>query len=185
MFCLDCLHCLAAILPVAPAVSSKKKKLIDNETKLLNSSMFHFFCRPITGKKENPVSFFNNSRSTQLDSGWHCLNCTRARTQRPSHAIFPRHPIDPVSTTPSVCHRLAVMSMTCRYTAQRCARQLRVAGHARPSLAIAPQRVARRHNSTEAAVDPKISSIVDQISQLTLLETASLVSSLKVSGREA
>ncbi|KAK9479731.1 54S ribosomal protein L12 mitochondrial [Lipomyces japonicus] len=36
-----------------------------------------------------------------------------------------------------------------------------------------------RHNSTEAAVDPKISSIVDQISGLTLLETADLVSLLK------
>lgn len=42
----------------------------------------------------------------------------------------------------------------------------------------------RRYNSTEAEaapVDPKISAIVDQISQLTLLETADLVSSLKVS----
>ncbi|ODQ64089.1 ClpS-like protein [Nadsonia fulvescens var. elongata DSM 6958] len=39
----------------------------------------------------------------------------------------------------------------------------------------------RRFNSTEAAavVDPKISAIVDQISTLTLLETASLVSELK------
>jgi len=36
----------------------------------------------------------------------------------------------------------------------------------------------RRHNST-AAVDPKIASIVDQISGLTLLQTAELVSSLK------
>lgn len=42
----------------------------------------------------------------------------------------------------------------------------------------------RRYNSTEAEaapVDPKISAIVDQIGQLTLLETADLVSSLKVS----
>lgn len=41
----------------------------------------------------------------------------------------------------------------------------------------------RRFNSTEAAsagpVDPKISSIVDQISTLTLLETAALVKELK------
>jgi hypothetical protein len=43
--------------------------------------------------------------------------------------------------------------------------------------------MTRRYNSTEAAaaaVNPKISAIVDQISQLTLLETADLVSSLKV-----
>lgn len=79
------------------------------------------------------------------------------------------------------------MSMTCRYAAQRCASQLRMASRVRPtgaamaSFCVAPQqRIARRHNSTEAAVDPKISTIVDQISQLTLLETASLVSSLKV-----
>lgn len=39
----------------------------------------------------------------------------------------------------------------------------------------------RRYNSTEAATNPKIAQIVDQISQLTLLETADLVSSLKVS----
>ena len=38
----------------------------------------------------------------------------------------------------------------------------------------------RRQNSTEAPANPKIAGIVDQISQLTLLETADLVSSLKV-----
>ncbi|RYP45898.1 hypothetical protein DL768_007818 [Monosporascus sp. mg162] len=37
----------------------------------------------------------------------------------------------------------------------------------------------RRHNSTEAPMNPKVAGIVDQISQLTLLETADLVSSLK------
>lgn len=67
--------------------------------------------------------------------------------------------------------------MSCRY-AQRCAQQLRTAGRVRPTGAVFAS-VARRHNSTDAAVDPKISTIVDQISQLTLLETASLVSSLK------
>lgn len=40
------------------------------------------------------------------------------------------------------------------------------------------QGIARRHNSTEA-VNAKITGIVDQISQLTLLETADLVASLK------
>jgi len=39
---------------------------------------------------------------------------------------------------------------------------------------------SRRFNSTEAAAsNPKIDTIVDQISQLTLLETADLVSTLK------
>ncbi|ODQ73808.1 hypothetical protein LIPSTDRAFT_271490 [Lipomyces starkeyi NRRL Y-11557] len=38
---------------------------------------------------------------------------------------------------------------------------------------------AIRHNSTSAEANPKISSIVDQISGLTLLETADLVALLK------
>lgn len=43
-------------------------------------------------------------------------------------------------------------------------------------------RVARRFNSTEAAaaVSPKIAAIVDDISKLTLIETAALVKELKV-----
>jgi large subunit ribosomal protein L7/L12 len=61
---------------------------------------------------------------------------------------------------------------------------LRTAGALRPSTAAARIVCApRRHNSTEAAAapeNPKISAIVDQISKLTLLETADLVSSLKV-----
>ncbi|KAF5095269.1 hypothetical protein D0Z03_001877 [Geotrichum reessii] len=47
---------------------------------------------------------------------------------------------------------------------------------------IRTSQIARRFNSTEAAaapVDPKISAIVDDISKLTLLETASLVKELK------
>ncbi|TLD34039.1 hypothetical protein PspLS_00475 [Pyricularia sp. CBS 133598] len=69
------------------------------------------------------------------------------------------------------------MSISCRYAAQCCSRQLRVSPSIRVS-GVAVQRIARRHNSTEAA-SPKIITIVDQISQLTLLETAELVSSLK------
>ncbi|KAJ5726681.1 54S ribosomal protein L12 [Penicillium malachiteum] len=69
--------------------------------------------------------------------------------------------------------------------AARCCRQL--SGSVRPSsLRIASTYTARtpasrRWESTETAapVNPKISQIVDQISQLTLLETADLVSSLK------
>ncbi|CAK7567034.1 MAG: 54S ribosomal protein L12, mitochondrial [Sporothrix epigloea] len=70
--------------------------------------------------------------------------------------------------------------MSCRFAAQRCAQHLQTASRVRPaSLSIASQRMSRRYNSTEATLDPKISTIVDQISQLTLLETASLVSTLK------
>lgn len=77
------------------------------------------------------------------------------------------------------------MSMSCRYAAQCCARQLRASSAApirASSSFLQQQRMTRRYNSTEAAAatNPKISAIVDQISQLTLLETADLVSSLKV-----
>jgi large subunit ribosomal protein L7/L12 len=52
---------------------------------------------------------------------------------------------------------------------------------ARPAVGGAQQRIQRRWQSDAAAVptNPKIATIVDQISQLTLLETADLVSTLK------
>ncbi|KAI5465607.1 ribosomal protein L7/L12 C-terminal domain-containing protein [Mariannaea sp. PMI_226] len=75
------------------------------------------------------------------------------------------------------------MAMSCRYAAQSCARQLRSTAAARaPAQMFRVAASSRRWNSTEAAeapVNPKIQTIVDQISQLTLLETADLVSSLK------
>ncbi|KAI7787619.1 hypothetical protein LA080_014988 [Diaporthe eres] len=74
------------------------------------------------------------------------------------------------------------MSLSCRYAAQCCARQLRSTPTLRSTGAVAQQRISRRYQSTDAAAaptNPKIASIVDQISQLTLLETADLVSSLK------
>ncbi|RFN52180.1 54s ribosomal protein l12 [Fusarium flagelliforme] len=73
------------------------------------------------------------------------------------------------------------MAMSCRYAAQSCARQLRSARAARaPAQFARIPATSRRWNSSEAApTNPKIEAIVDQISQLTLLETADLVSSLK------
>ncbi|KAF9736976.1 hypothetical protein PMIN06_004115 [Paraphaeosphaeria minitans] len=55
------------------------------------------------------------------------------------------------------------------------------ASYLRPTAAFAQQRIARRWQSSDAAApaNPKIATIVDQISQLTLLETADLVSTLK------
>ncbi|TVY82547.1 54S ribosomal protein L12, partial [Lachnellula suecica] len=68
------------------------------------------------------------------------------------------------------------MSMTCQAAARSCVRSLRLQS---PRTCLA-QAQRRRWASTEATVsNPKISGIVDQISQLTLLETADLVSSLK------
>ncbi|KAJ4391332.1 54S ribosomal protein L12, mitochondrial [Gnomoniopsis smithogilvyi] len=74
------------------------------------------------------------------------------------------------------------MSLSCRYAAQCCARQIRSTSSLRTTGALAQQRITRRYQSTEAAAaptNPKIAGIVDQISQLTLLETADLVTSLK------
>ncbi|PMB69765.1 54S ribosomal protein L12, mitochondrial [Beauveria bassiana] len=76
------------------------------------------------------------------------------------------------------------MAMSCRYAARSCARQLRSASTLRaPTQTLRLGATSRRYNSTEAAAEapanPKIAEIVDQISKLTLLETADLVSSLK------
>ncbi|KAE9368079.1 ClpS-like protein [Stipitochalara longipes BDJ] len=78
------------------------------------------------------------------------------------------------------------MSLPCQHAARSCVRSLRTS-HVNlrtPIKAIVGHRrtngQARRWVSTEtAAANPKISGIVDQISQLTLLETADLVASLK------
>ncbi|KAL6895950.1 ClpS-like protein [Trichoderma longibrachiatum] len=73
------------------------------------------------------------------------------------------------------------MASPCRFVARSCARQLRSAAAPRsPAQTLRVSCASRRYNSTEAeAVNPKIADIVDQISKLTLLETADLVSSLK------
>ncbi|KAH7416676.1 ribosomal protein L7/L12, C-terminal/adaptor protein ClpS-like protein [Cadophora sp. MPI-SDFR-AT-0126] len=75
------------------------------------------------------------------------------------------------------------MSLSCQSAARSCVRSLRSSSSLRLSSAAVAQRrhtPAKRWASTEtAAANPKISGIVDQISQLTLLETADLVASLK------
>lgn len=76
-----------------------------------------------------------------------------------------------------------IMSISSNHIAKCCARSLR--SSSRPTYAVCTQRQrtapSRRWESTAAASNPKISTIVDQIGQLTLLETADLVSTLKVS----
>ncbi|KAL8730172.1 MAG: hypothetical protein Q9166_004255 [cf. Caloplaca sp. 2 TL-2023] len=78
------------------------------------------------------------------------------------------------------------MSVSCASTMRCCARALRSSSRLRfasQSTTCQYQRrtpPTRRHESTTAApTNPKITTIVDQISQLTLLETADLVSNLK------
>lgn len=65
--------------------------------------------------------------------------------------------------------------------ASRCCSRLARTAVASPALRLAPTAAhPRRWNSAAAAANPKISDIVDKISGLTLLETADLVSLLKV-----
>jgi transcriptional regulator NrdR family protein len=78
------------------------------------------------------------------------------------------------------------MSMTCPRCAFRASRLITSRNAIQRSLRQTQQ--ARRWQSTEAAatvnliaVNPKIDGIVDQIGKLTLLETADLIKSLKVS----
>jgi len=82
-----------------------------------------------------------------------------------------------------------IMSTTCQFAARRFALSARssrasVTCKSSASYLQSRQTSSRRWASTEAtgaaSSNPKISTIVDQISQLTLLETADLVSTLKV-----
>ncbi|MCJ1310583.1 hypothetical protein MMC25_004248 [Agyrium rufum] len=77
------------------------------------------------------------------------------------------------------------MSVISPFAGGICARCLRQSIRSSPITSLTASRYQRRtalsrHESTSAALaSPKVATIVDQISQLTLLETADLVSSLK------
>ncbi|CAD0099472.1 unnamed protein product [Aureobasidium mustum] len=75
------------------------------------------------------------------------------------------------------------MSLSCQRVLRRCATAQSPVVRASVSSTQTKQLFSRRWQSTEAAAaapsNPKIAAIVDQIGQLTLLETADLVSSLK------
>ncbi|KAI4779104.1 hypothetical protein E4T44_14279, partial [Aureobasidium sp. EXF-8845] len=72
------------------------------------------------------------------------------------------------------------MSLSCQRVLRRCATIQSPVVRASLSSAQTNTFLSRRWQSTEAAsTNPKIAAIVDQIGQLTLLETADLVSSLK------
>lgn len=124
--------------------------------------------QPITGAGASPIwRLFEVPKKTPSD-----IHHEKGRTTDTRSSPSTRH--SPPTPLP---HN---MSLSCRYAAQCCARQLRTPTMRVVSSSMVQQRMSRRHNSTEAATNPKIAAIVDQISQLTLLETADLVSSLKV-----
>ncbi|KAF7197651.1 54S ribosomal protein L12, mitochondrial, partial [Pseudocercospora fuligena] len=105
-----------------------------------------------------------------------CRRSFGRRTQR-------QHTIRGIDTLP--LYKPFIMSLAPQFAVRRCAQCLRSsqANALRYAASTAPQRrQQRRWQSTEAAAapsNPKIAGIVDQISQLTLLETADLVSTLK------
>lgn len=91
----------------------------------------------------------------------------------------------------SSCLKPSIMSLS--YTCARCCARTAFRSSPKPFPSAAAVAALRQHNTpltppthqqrrweSTASLNPKISSIVDQISQLTLLETADLVSSLKV-----
>lgn len=72
------------------------------------------------------------------------------------------------------------MCLPCQYAARCCARSLWTSSSLRvSSIAQQARTPSRRCASTAEAPSPKVAQIVEQISSLTLLETADLVSSLK------
>ncbi|KAH7065744.1 54S ribosomal protein L12, mitochondrial precursor [Paraphoma chrysanthemicola] len=75
------------------------------------------------------------------------------------------------------------MSAPASRALRRCICTAKPTAYVRPTVGATQQRIQRRWASGEtaaaAATNPKIATIVDQISQLTLLETADLVSTLK------
>ena len=89
-----------------------------------------------------------------------------------------------IASTPLSIPLITINMSITSQAAARCCRQL-----VRPSASLRlsatyQQTISRRWQSTEAPAapaNPKITQIVDQISQLNLLETADLVASLKVS----
>lgn len=78
----------------------------------------------------------------------------------------------------SIIAHTATMAAPASRALRRCICTARPITLARPTMGAAQQRIQRRWASGDA--NPKIATIVDQISQLTLLETADLVSTLKV-----
>ena len=92
------------------------------------------------------------------------------------HDICIQHHLDPYTAS--------TMSLSCQSAARSCVRSFRSPSTLRISTSSLAQNrsplSARRWTSTESASNPKIAGIVDQISQLTLLETADLIASLKV-----
>lgn len=84
-------------------------------------------------------------------------------------------------------HLLSIMSVSAQAAARCCRQIVRPTASLRlaPTTYLSQRTLSRRWQSTEAEAaaapaNPKITQIVDQISQLTLLETADLVSTLKV-----
>ena len=101
--------------------------------------------------------------------------------QSQSHSPL-AHPASRTFLLTTLLTHAFAMSLSCQRVLRRCATAQSPVVRASLSSTQTNHFLSRRWQSTEAAapVNPKIAAIVDQIGQLTLLETADLVSSLKV-----
>lgn len=157
----------SSLLPCSIAMGNFFSGAVADKITSCKSVSASHFTDPIRAQRR--TSFEDSSKNL----GHHLPDPRRTRYQgEPPRQFLRCQPLNPVPA----------MAMSCRYAAQSCARQLRSAPTARASAQfLRVSATTRRFNSTEAAAtNPKIQTIVDQISQLTLLETADLVSSLKV-----
>lgn len=132
-------------------------------------------CLRISKKVRHELSCQAATTRTSLSSGDFAANFNdRPKSQHLRISHRSQHSRPP--STMSVSTSRALGRYVCQFRSSPCL--------LRPATAsLAQQRTSRRWASTDAAAatNPKIATIVDQISQLTLLETADLVSTLKVS----
>lgn len=149
-----------------------------------DSRVSQLFCGPWLDPKSrqaptraNPGQVAPPTRRKFWESGRRPHDCwTKSTTSHPP-------PVTIVTATTTCTSRVEsapfAMSSPVSRALRRCVCTAKTTAYVRPSVGGAQQRIQRRWASAEAA-NPKISTIVDQISQLTLLETADLVSTLKV-----
>jgi hypothetical protein len=147
-----------------------------NDANWLLTSIFAevVFCWDLLVKFQSVREMFTNSGHPDVFAAVRCGPTLKIIYQPAARGILTSQDFQSSAETTPV---FVAMLSSGRYAVQCCARRVR---SSRPAYLFVYQQTSRRCNSTEAALNPKIAGIVDQISQLTLLETADLVTSLKV-----
>lgn len=126
-----------------------------------------------------------------MQPAWTLLTCSVRARSRTIYFAAPDNLTRGAQTAVENCEALEIHNiMSLSYMCSRCCARTALRNSLKPSPSVAAIAALRQHNNpptqqqrrweSTASLNPKISGIVDQISQLTLLETADLVSSLKV-----